>query len=199
MTKTVFAAALAIASGTASAQFFNSEAAFNAQLLSSFSEDFAGIQTGLVATPLSFSGNGFGFTAEAVDSPLDGDGFDDGLFNDPGILSTNSAGDGIQFSFSGPVTAFGGNFFASDINFLPQAFSITFAFADGSSTTVNTVSGNEFTGYINMAGITGVFVDAPDAGAPNWVAAGFVTVGSAVPAPASALALAGLAVARRRR
>jgi hypothetical protein len=205
MIRTFALAAVVAAAGSASAQFFSDEASFNAQLASSFTEDFSGIPTGLVDMPLSFSGNGFGFSVEAVDSPVDGNLLNDGLFNDPGLLSTNSATDGMQFTFSGPVQAVGGNIFSSDINFAAQPLVISLNFSDGGSDSFVTNGSSDFIGYVSASNITSLFIDALDAvdpifgNTPNWVAVDSLTVGSRIPAPASAFALLGLAAARRRR
>ncbi|MEM7755056.1 MAG: PEP-CTERM sorting domain-containing protein [Planctomycetota bacterium] len=192
--------------GAASGQVFTSQAAFDAALANSFSEDFSGNTFG--GSEDFWSGNGFSISASAVASPTDGALGTQTLFNDVGILSLNSASDALVLDFGGPVQAFGGNIFASDINFAAvPGFSLTFSFSDGSSETIITSSANDFFGYANAAGITSVLIDAPDAAdpfggvTPNWPAASAVTVGTLVPAPGAmaVLGLGGLAAARRRR
>lgn len=199
------AIAVAALAGAAFGQstVFNNQASFVGQLQGAFLfDDFASIPTGLQTNPLVFSGNGFSATVGAVDSAVDGNGTDDGLFNDPGILSTNSATDAIRFDFGAGTTAVGGNFFASDINFSPIPLTLTFNLSDGTSQTVNTAGSNDFTGFINLSGISSMVVDAPDAGGTfNWAAAEALWVGRAVPTPGAlaVLGMAGIAATRRRR
>ncbi len=198
------AVAVAALAGAAFGQstVFNNQAAFVGQLQGAFLfDDFAGIPTGL-QNDLVFSGNGYSVTVGARDSLVDGNGTDDGLFNDPGILSTNSATDAIRFDFGAGVTAVGGNFFASDITFSAIPLTLTFNLSDGTSQTVNTVSSSDFTGFINLAGISSMVVDAPDSGGTfNWAAAEAIWVGNAVPTPGAlaVLGMAGVAATRRRR
>lgn len=203
------AIAAAAVGASASTTVFASESAFVAQLDGPFFfDDFAGIQVGPVDNPLVLSGNGFVIEARGLDSPIEGDGFDGGLFNDPGLLSLNQANDVLRLDFvSGNVTAVGGNFFASDINFAPIPLLVTFELNDGTFETIST-DGPEFRGYVNLNGISSLIIDAPDVldGAgnvitPNWPAVDDLWVGRAIPSPGAVglLGLAGLAAARRRR
>ncbi|HLK55431.1 MAG TPA: hypothetical protein VKU00_02645, partial [Chthonomonadaceae bacterium] len=72
-----------------------------------------------VPSPLSFSSNGFSYTASVPDltSPSGpGNFFNVGTVSDV-WLSTDLQGDPITFNFtSGNVTAVGGNFFNTDVN-----------------------------------------------------------------------------------
>ena len=205
MKQFVSVTAIVALAGAASAQVFTSQAAFDMALAASFTEDFSGNTFG--GSENFWSGNGFSITASAVDG-VDGGGGTNTLFNDVGILSTNSAVDAIQLDFTGPVQAFGGTIFASDINFDAQpGFQLIFTFSDGSSETVTTTANSDFFGYANAAGITSVTIDAPDLGdpifgsTPNWTALSSATVGTLIPAPGAmaVLGLGGLAAARRRR
>ncbi|MEM1184345.1 MAG: PEP-CTERM sorting domain-containing protein [Planctomycetota bacterium] len=205
MQQFVTVSAIIALAGAASGQVFTSQAAFDAALATSFSEDFSGNTFG--GSEDFWSGNGFSMTASAVDG-VDGGGGSLTLFNDVGILSTNSAVDAIQLDFTGPVQAFGGTIFASDINFAAQpGFQLIFTFSDGTSETVTTAGATDFFGYANAAGITSVTIDAPDlvdpffGNTPNWTALSSATVGTLVPAPGAmaVLGLGGLAAARRRR
>jgi hypothetical protein len=210
MKLTLSAVAVAALAGSAFGQatVFNNQAAFVNQLAGPFLQDnFDGVPTGLVdpLTGLDFSQNGFSFNVNAVDSAVDGDGTNDGLFNDPGLLSNNSATDAMVFTFtSGNVTAVGGNFFSSDISFAPIPLMLDFQLSDGTNVQVTTSGASDFTGFVNLNGITSLTVDAlddPITPAFNWPAADAIWVGRAVPTPGaiSVLGLAGLAAARRRR
>lgn len=124
------------------------------------------------------------------------------LFNDPGIVSTDSALDGILISFtSGNVTAVGGNFYASDINFLPIVADVTLTLDDGTVETFSASSAADFRGFTSAVAITSIFVDADDSLSNAWSTVDNLTVGRAIPAPGSLamLGLGGLVATRRRR
>ena len=83
------------------------------------------------------AGSGIAYT---VDTLPDGDD----LWNGPGIVSTNGSADQIIITFTGsPVTAVGGNFYASDIDVAPIAGNSTGPIAEGVVTSIATpVSGD---------------------------------------------------------
>lgn len=206
MQQFITVSAIVALAGAASGQIFTSQAAFDAQLASSFSEDFSGNTFG--GTENTWSGNGFTINASAIASPADGPGGTQTLFNDVGLLSLNSAVDALVLTFSSNVQAVGGNFLASDINFAPiPGLTLTFETNGGQTFTQTTTTGSEFVGFADASGISSITIDAPNGFDPflgpinNWPAADFVTVGTLVPAPGAAalLGLGGLAAARRRR
>lgn len=164
-----------------------------------YDEDFSAVAGGAVDT-LSFGGNGFGYTASStvgMDAGSTGDG---GLFNDPGLLSLNTATDALLIEFNqGNVTAVGGDFFASDINFFEIPADVTVNLDDGTS--LDFVGGG-FAGFTSNVAISSIVIDASDdtLGAPAWPTVDRLIVGTMVPAPAGfALLGAGVIFAARRR
>jgi MYXO-CTERM domain-containing protein len=187
----------AVMAAPAMADVFTDSASFLANVQpGSYFNDFASVGAG--ATPsLSFNSGGFAYTVTAF-----GTGSQQ-LFNNPGLVSTDSAVDAIRITFtSGNVTAVGGNFFSSDINFNAIAASVTVALSDGQSVTFNSSSANDFRGFTSTQTITSLTIDAidPPAG-PAWSTLDNLYVGQAIPAPGAMalLGLGGLAAARRRR
>jgi hypothetical protein len=162
----------------------------------SYSENFAGVPTGAVAS-LNFGPvNGFAYTVGAT-----GLGTNQ-LFNDPGIISTDSAVDSILVTFTGAaVTAVGGNFWASDINFFPTGTGITINLSDGTNVSYTSTGPSDFRGFIANVAITSIQIDAPDVPGNAWATMDNLVVGAAIPAPGAAavLGIAGLAGIRRRR
>jgi hypothetical protein len=170
-------------------------ASFMAQVApGSYSENFASVPGGAVPS-LSFGPvNGFAYTVGATNLGT--------LFNDPGIISTNTATDAIEILFTGAaVTAIGGNFWASDINFLPTGTSITINLSDGTNVNFATTGPSTFRGFIADVAITSMTIDAPEEPGNAWATMDNLVVGAAIPAPGAAavLGLAGIAGLRRRR
>src|SRR5690606_35157352 len=87
-----------------------------------------------------------------------------GLYNDVGFISTNNAQDKIVVTFTTPVTAVGGNFWATDVNAAPTSTSIVATLNDGSTVTVPISSTATFIGFTSDTPITSLTVDAPDSG-----------------------------------
>lgn len=118
-------------------------------------------------------------------------------------LSNNTQADTIVFSdFSGGVSAFGGQFFASDIagQFLPSG-SLTLTASDGDtlSYTLDGATATSFLGFVSTSALESVTLQANGS---YWPTANNVVL--AVPEPATyGMLLAGLGVfglaARRRR
>lgn len=128
-----------------------------------YEEDFAAVPVGNAGPSLSFSGNGFGYTVTAV-----GTGSNN-LFNDPGIISTDSAVDAILVTFTGaPVTAVGGNFWATDVSVLPTGTDVTITLSDGTVETFTSTGPGDFRGFVTAAPITTIQIEAPDVPAFAW-------------------------------
>ncbi len=200
MIRTAAALAALSAAGLAaagSATVYTDLASFMANVApGSYSENFAGVPTGSVPS-LNFGPvNGFAYTVGAT-----GLGSNN-LFNDPGIVSTDSALDSLIITFTGaPVTAVGGNFWASDISFFPTGTDITINLSDGTNVSYTSTGPADFRGFISNVAITSMTIDAPDVPANAWATMDNLVVGSAIPAPGAAavLGLAGVAGLRRRR
>lgn len=179
------------------ATVFTDVASFMANVqMGSFTNDFATAPVG-ASGPLNFGPvNGFAYTVGAVGAGTNQ------LFNDPGIISTDSALDAIVVTFTGaPVTAVGGNFWASDINFFPTGTDITISLSDGTNVSYTSTGPNDFRGFISDVAITSMTIDAPEGLGNAWATMDNLIVGAAVPAPGAVavLGLAGLAGIRRRR
>ncbi len=188
----------AVMAAPAMADVFTDSASFLAQVQPGFYfNNFASVGAG-PATSLNFSSGGFAYTIST------GPGSISGLFNNPGLISTDNAQDVIRIDFtSGNVTAVGGNFFSSDINFNAIAASVTVALSDGQSVSFNSSNANDFRGFTSNQTITSLTIDAFDVpgGAFAWSTLDNLYVGQAIPAPGAMalLGLGGLAAARRRR
>lgn len=198
MTKVAF---VAVAAGAAfasvsSATVFTSQASFVAQLQAGFFlNDFTGIPTGSVPS-LAFNSGGFAYTITAT-----GPGSNN-LFNDPGVVSTDSALDAILVTFTGGgPTAVGANMWSTDINFQPFAAQMTINLSDGQSRVFNSTAASDFTGFTSGVAITSILIDAADTGGNAWATLDNLYVGRMIPTPGGAalLGLAGVAGLRRRR
>lgn len=158
--------------------------------------DFTGVPTGSQPS-LNFSGNGFAYTVSAA-----GPGSNN-LFNDTGLISLDSAADSIVVTFtSGNVTAVGGNFWSTDINFQPRAAEVVIELGDGTIVSFNSTSSADFRGFTSNDLITSISITAIDPlSGPAWATMDNLYVGQLVPAPGAMalLGLGGLAAARRRR
>jgi hypothetical protein len=179
------------------AAVFTDSASFFAQLVpGSYTNDFTGLGGG-PSPDLSFSSGGFSYTISTQA------GAASGLFNDPGLVSTNNATDSILVSFtSGNVTAVGGNFWATNISVQPVAAQVAVTLSDGQTVTFNSTSAADFRGFTSGVTITSLTIDAIDPiSGPAWSTLDNLTVGRVIPAPGAmaVLGLGGLLAARRRR
>lgn len=163
-----------------------------------YHEDFSDVGGGGQGPSMDFGPvNGFSYTISAQ-----GDGTEE-LFTDPGLMSTNSAGDQLVVEFTGdPVTAVGGNFFGSDIAFSPIASNMTVELNDGTVAEYESNSADAFAGFTTSAPIDSITIDAEAIDAANaWPTISNLYVGQQIPAPGAValLGLAGLVGGRRRR
>ncbi|HEY6942205.1 proprotein convertase P-domain-containing protein [Dokdonella sp.] len=93
----------------------------------------------------------------------------DTLYNDTGLISTNLAADSIVVTFTGdPVTAVGGNFWATDINVQPTGTDTTVSLSDGTTETFTSTGPTDFRGFTTAGPVTSLTVDAPDSGGNFW-------------------------------
>lgn len=196
------AAALAVASfaglAAAGTAVYTDSASFIAALAPGyFSNPFNDTVNG-PSPNLSYSQNGYSYTVGTQPGAVSG------LYNAPGLISTDNSGDSIFVEFtSGNVFAVGGNFWATDVSVLPTGTDVTVTLSDGTSVTYTSSGPSDFRGFISDVAITSITIDAPSL-APNdglWATMDNLTVGAAVPAPGAiaVLGAAGLAGFRRRR
>ncbi len=192
------AGALAFVGGTALAggtTVYTDEGSFLSNIEpGSYFEEFDGVPVGAAGPLLSFTDGTYSYDITAV-----GAGTND-LFNNPSLVSTDSALDALVITFtSGNVLAVGGVMFATDISFIPVAANMTVTLSDG--TVANYVStGANFRGFTSDVTITSLTIDADDSLFNAWSTLDNLRVGT-VPAPGT-LAMLGLGcvfAARRRR
>ncbi|MDP2008030.1 MAG: PEP-CTERM sorting domain-containing protein [Rubrivivax sp.] len=193
------AAAFALAAATAvSAQTttYTSSAAFLPNVgAGSYTEAFAVPSFSGDATA-DFSSGGFSYTVSVPGNTLYGNG---------GFIGTNGPNFPMLVTFTGaPVTAVGGNFFATNISDVFQAVPITVTLSDGTTSMFTPASESaSYRGFVSTLAITSLTLGAP--GASLYVGMDNLTVGvaSVVPEPATALllglGLGGVLLARRRR
>jgi uncharacterized membrane protein YedE/YeeE len=182
-------------SSMASAQFYTSQANFLANVAPDYyMEQFNGFSFG---NPLNGSqvtwnapgANGFGWQASAPN----------GLWSNPGALSTNNANDPITITFTGrPVFAWGADIAGTDINGNPITSMVTFTTSTG-ATFSHTVSTFSFIGFVSSQQLTSVLIDTTQPGTNSWPAIDNAI--TAVPEPGTmiALGLGAAALLRRRR
>ena len=91
------------------------------------------------------------------------------LFNDTGVISTNSQTEQIVVTFTGtPVTAVGGNFWATDINVAPTGTDVTLTLSDATTLTFTSTGPSDFRGFTTVAPITSITIEAPDNVVTAW-------------------------------
>ena len=111
-------------------------------------------------TSLSYTNGGWAYTVTAST---------DQLYNDTGLISTNLAADSIVVTFTGdPVTAVGGNFWATDIAVQPTGTDVTILLSDATTLTFTSTGPTDFRGFTTAAPITSITIDAPDNVVTAW-------------------------------
>jgi hypothetical protein len=156
----------------ASAAVYTTKASFLANVQSGYYEEtFASVGGGPVQM-LSFGPiNGFAYDVTASTGQL---------FNDPGLISTDLAGDQLVLTFIGsPVTAVGGNFWATDIAFNVIPSNVTITLSDGTIEKYLAVANSDFRGFTSAVPITKVTIDAADTPANAWATMDNLIVGVA--------------------
>lgn len=137
---------------------YTDRTAFLAAIGATFYEEaFTGIPTGAVSSPMPFSGSGYSYSVFTQAGAVSG------LYNDPGIISTDNAGDQIVITFTTPVNAVGGNFWATDISVQPTGSPVVITLSDGTVETVTVSGSSTFRGFTTSAPITSLTIDAPEA------------------------------------
>ena len=199
MTKYHHIAALSLcaASAITHAEVFTDLSAFQSQLSSSYFNAFDDVTPGQIPS-LSYDNGQFAYEISAV-GDLNSD-----LFNDAGLISTNSAHDGVLISFlTDNVTAVGANFWSTDVFYLPTGSDITITLSDDTIHSFRSTGPSDFRGFTSDIAIESIFIDAPERdplnGPFHWVSLDNLTVGTAVPTPGSLALLAFSALATQRR
>ncbi|TFW31000.1 PEP-CTERM sorting domain-containing protein [Massilia horti] len=207
--KPLVLAAMLLLSATAAQAgitFYTSQSAFNAAISAPGVDTFDDLSVMRYTSPMSRTAGAYSYTVSSVN-----DLYGAGLPGDH-WLSNNNLLDPIVFSgFSGGVTAFGGNFFGSDINgmYMPNT-SVTLLALDGYgnsiSYTINNTTMNSFLGFVFDSPLASVTLTS---GGTYWPTANNLTLGvtevpANVPEPGTfSLLLGGVAAlgyaARRRR
>jgi hypothetical protein len=185
------AGAITLATASAAnATFYTTEASFLAAISPSFYlEDFssytygvpyAGNVTNVNYPEAGGTVNGYSWTVNIAG----------GVWSNPSALSTNTASDPINITFTGaPVKAFGGNFTNTDIsgNNIPGV--VTVNLSNGESQTLTNPTASSFLGWTGTVAITSIVVNASDpAGAFSWPQVDHFyigTTGGATPCPAN--------------
>jgi hypothetical protein len=148
------------------------------------------------AGPVPFSGNGFSYSASA---PSD-------IYLAGGFLGTSQINEALTINFASNITAFGANFFITDIDDAFQAISVTLTLYDGTvETFIPTSLSDSYRGFTSNVAFTSLVISKPGqslyAGLDN-LTVGTTPDGNPIPEPTSVLlaglGLAGLLVARRR-
>ena len=110
--------------------------------------------------PLSYTSGSFAYTVSASAGQL---------YNAPGLISTDAAADAIVVTFTGgPVTAIGGNFWATDITVAPTGTDVTITLSDGTIETFTSTGPTDFRGFVTLVPITSITIDAPDVPVAAW-------------------------------
>ena len=124
-----------------------------------FDNPFADAVPGPI-TSLSYTNGGWAYTVTAST---------DQLYNDTGLISTNQAADSIVVTFTGdPVTAVGGNFWATDVSVVPTGTDVTILLSDATTLTFTSTGPTDFRGFTTAAPITSITIDALDGPNPAW-------------------------------
>lgn len=140
-----------------------------------------------------FSANGFSYTVSAPGS----------LYGNGALIGTNLPGETLTVTFTGaPVTAIGGNFWATNINDVFQAVPVTLTLSDGTTTIFTPVSETtgSFRGFTSSVSITSLQIGST---ATVYAGMGNLTVATAVPEAGTwlmmGLGLGALLLVRRTR
>lgn len=128
-----------------------------------------------------FSGGGFAYTVSAPG----------GLYGNGTFIGTNLPNEALTVTFTGaPVTALGGNFYATNISDVFQSVPVTITLSNGSVTTFTPGSAtlSSFRGFTTAVPIVSLTLGAP--GASLYGGMDNFTVGSVVPEPGTWLLMA---------
>jgi hypothetical protein len=170
-TDVIFADGFESGGGSGPATFDNRTDFLAATAAGYFENPFDDVVPGL-SPALSYTQDGWAYTVDST-TP-------DNLFNDTGLISTNFAADAIIVTFTGdPVTAVGGNFWASDISVLPTGTDVVITLSDGTTEQFTSTGPSDFRGFTTAAPITSITIDAPDDLTNAWSTMDNLIVGEA--------------------
>jgi hypothetical protein len=129
---------------------------------------------------LSYTQGGWSYTV-GTQAPCDFAGTGQGcLYNDTGLISHNVASDQLVVTFTGdPVTAVGGNFWASDVAVQPTGTEVIITLSDGTTESFTSTGPSDFRGFTTAVPITSITIDAPDDVVNAWSTMDNLVVGSA--------------------
>ncbi len=210
LVKPLAAAALLAVAGASQAAItvYTTQASYLAAVSASGVDTYTGFSiVGSTPSPITRSAGPYGYTASVTTTSF----FGAGTTANP-WLSTNTASDSITFgTFTGGVSAAGGNFFGSDIAGAFSAGNVTLVATDSlGATSTQTIVGattSSFLGFVSTGLMTSLVLSAVQP-TPNflWPTTDNLTLGVAAPIPEPqtyAMLLAGLGfvgyMARRRR
>jgi len=146
--------------GSAGPGMYTDRTTFLTHVAAGFYENpFADAVPGPIAS-LSYTSGSWAYTVSASTGTL---------YNDTGLISTDAAAASIVVTFTGaPVTAVGGNFWATDINVAPTGTDVTILLSDGTTETFTSTGPTDFRGFTTAAPITSISIDAPDTPVTAW-------------------------------
>lgn len=161
-----------------------------------YTETFTGVVDDSTNTQSFSGGYGYSFTASVPSGQQ--------FYFAADALSTNDPNTAITLTFTGnTVTAIGGNFFNINQSDAFAAAVVSILLSDGTSTVFNSSTfANSYVGFTSHSAISSITFQG-GSGAGLFAAIDNLTVGAALPEPASlalvAVAFAGLAGSRRRK
>lgn len=185
-------AALGTSASNANAGFHSEFSTFETEAHAIWTNTFDDAPLG-ASQALSYTLGDYSYTLEAT-GPGNGR-----LFNHDGVLSTESGLDSIRITLSGdPVYAVGAHAWCVDAQGNTIGGYLSIILEDGTSEIWSSTGPDNFRGFNSEVPIQSMVFEMP--GPELWVALDNLAIG-VVPAPSSSigLALAGLAVSRRRR
>ncbi|MEO7064095.1 MAG: GEVED domain-containing protein, partial [Dokdonella sp.] len=166
--------------GGGTAGTYTTRADFLTHVAAGFYENPFNDATAGPSPPLSYTQGAIAYT---VSSSIPDGTTGGGLYNDTGLISTNGSGAQIVVTFTGsPVTAVGGNFWATDVNVAANGLPIVVTLSDGTTETFTSTGPADFRGFTTAAPITTITIDAPNPSVPtdgSWSAMDNLIVGSA--------------------